>query len=200
MISLLRHSGCLPNTLKIQSPDLFQKFITMLLTFGAFCRNDLWSLFFFMVVSPTRLQEIERLWFQTVLLTVCTQVHAAREDAPLPFPKESEALLPTQYCTNWCASRSVTRLLCFHNRHQRKDWSCLCIDWLSPNWAESKNWLCESRLDDSRSLFFPSLASWFSLSSVPHSHSLSFFPREWYLWCFKSFARSYSKLFDLSML
>ena len=58
MISLLRYNDFLPNSLKIQSPDLFQKFIMMCLTFDAFCRNDLWSLFLFMAVSPTMLQVI----------------------------------------------------------------------------------------------------------------------------------------------
>lgn len=58
MISLLRYNDCLPSSLKIQSPDLFQKFIVMRLTFDAFCRNDLWSLFLFMAVSPTMLQVI----------------------------------------------------------------------------------------------------------------------------------------------
>lgn len=94
----------------------------------------------------------------------------------LLFPKESEALFSARYSNNWCASSSVNQLLFFHIQNQRKDWSCHYIDQLSSNWVESKNWLCESRLDNFRYLFFLSLSSisLFSLSSVFSIHVCSF--------------------------
>lgn len=93
----------------------------------------------------------------------------------LLFPKESEALLPTRYSNNWCASNSVSQLLLFHIQNQRKDWSCHYIDQLSSNWVDSKNWLCESPFDNFRYLFFLSFpsVSLFSLLSVFSTHICS---------------------------
>lgn len=100
------------------------------------------------------------------------------------FPKESEALLPTQCSNNWCASYSVNWQLFFHIQNQRKDWCCHYIDQLSSNWVESESGLYESCLDNFRYLFFPSLpsVSLSSFSSVFSTHicSLSSYIRSKY--------------------
>lgn len=175
MISLLRHTGCLPNTLKIQSTDLFQKFIMMLLTFDAFCRNDLWSLFLFLwqFLQPG-CKRYKNCDFRQLFSWQHVLKFIQQEKMLLfLFPKESEALLPAWYSNNQCASCSVNQLLFFHI--QRKGWSCHYIDQLASNWVEPENWLCESPLDNFRYLLSPSLpsVSLFSLSSVFSIHICS---------------------------
>lgn len=114
---------------------------------------------------------------------------------PFLFPKESEALLPTQNHSNWCASDPVNKLLFLHNQNQKKNWSCHYIDQPSLTELNLRNdyvslvWMTLVILS-----FSPLLLS---LSSLPtlflHWNRHSFLPEQHVL-CFKSFDEPHIKL------